>query len=116
MSRSVFGKLLAIMITMAVALLALVTWFFMFKMLPAMKHSAEPFVVATIQRIAQARPNLAEVKRMTAESRLDIAVRYEGPDGTWSTSPWLPPKKVANRTVCPVGSRLIKKPLPDPSV
>jgi signal transduction histidine kinase len=91
MSRSIFAKLLAIMITMAVALLALVTWFFMFQMLPAMRRSAEPFVIDAVQRIARAHPNLAEVKRMTAASRLDLAVRYEGPDGTWSTSPWLPP-------------------------
>ena len=90
MRRSIFAKLLAIMLTMAVALLALVTWFFMFQMLPAMKKSAEPFVVATIQRIAQARPDLNETKRMIAASGLDLAVRYEGPDGTWSTSPWLP--------------------------
>src|SRR5262249_13140378 len=90
MRKSIFAKLLAIMITMAVALLALVTWFFMFQMLPAMKRSAEPFVVTTVQRIAQARPNLAEGKRMPAASGLDLAVRYEGPDGTWSTSPWLP--------------------------
>ena len=90
MSRSIFAKLLAIMLTMAISLMALVTWFFMFKMLPAMKTSAEPFVVATVQRIAQAHPNLAQVKRMTAEAGLDLAVRYEGPDGTWSTARWLP--------------------------
>jgi signal transduction histidine kinase len=92
MSRraSIFAKLLAIMITMAGALMFVVTWFFMFQMLPAMRGSAAPFVEDTIRRIAQARPNLAEAKRMTAAAGLDLAVRYEGPDGTWSTSPWLP--------------------------
>lgn len=91
MRRSIFAKLLAIMITMAVALSALVTWFFMFQMLPAMKRSTEPFVVNTVQRIAEARPNLEEVTRQIRASKYDLAVRYEGPNGeTWATSSWLP--------------------------
>jgi signal transduction histidine kinase len=86
---SVFGKLLAIMLAMAVSLLALVTWFFLFAIVPAMQSSAGPFVAATAQRIAQARPTLEQARAMTAG--LDLAVRYEGPDGTWSTSRWMPP-------------------------
>lgn len=89
MSRSIFAKLLAIMLTMAVSLMALVTWFFLFVMLHAMQGSTEPFVKATVRRIAEARPTLEETKRMTAG--FDLEVRYEGPDGTWATVPWLPP-------------------------
>jgi signal transduction histidine kinase len=77
------------MVTMAVGLLLLVTWFFLFAMLPALRTSAEPFVLATARRIAEAHPTLEQARQMTAG--LDLAVRYEGPDGTWSTSRWLPP-------------------------
>jgi len=88
MSRSVFGKLLTIMLIMAISLLALVTWFFMFAMVPALRQSADPFVKDTARRIAEARPTQEEARRMT--DGFDLDVRYEGPDGTWSTSPWMP--------------------------
>lgn len=88
MSRSVFGKLLTIMLIMAVSLLALVTWFFMFAIVPTMRNSADPFVKDTARRIAEARPTQEQAKRMT--EGFDLDVRYEGPDGTWSTSRWMP--------------------------
>ncbi len=86
---SIFGKLLAIMVIMAVGLLAMVTWFFLFAILPAINASAERFFEAYARRVAEARPTLEEAKRMT--DGFDVAMRYEGPEGTWSTSPWLPP-------------------------
>ncbi len=88
MRKSIFAKLLAIMLTMAVSLMALVTWFFLFVMLRTLKGSTEPFIEATVRQIAAARPTLEQAKRMTAG--FDLDVRYEGPDGTWSTA-WMPP-------------------------
>jgi signal transduction histidine kinase len=87
--RSVFGKLLAIMLTMAISLLLLVTGFFNLALMPQLNRSLAPFIDDYVRRVAATHPGFDEAKRM-AES-YDLEVRYEGPDGTWTTSRWLPP-------------------------
>ncbi len=88
---SVFGKLLAIMLTMAVSMLVLVSSFFAWVMVPALNRSIEPIVDDYVHRVAATQPTLEDAKRLS--QRFDLDVRYEGPDGQWSTSESLPPIK-----------------------
>ena len=88
MTRSVFAKLLVIMLTMAIGLLLLVTGFFNLGLMPQLNRSLAPFIDDYVRRVAATQPSFEEAKRMT--QRYDLEIRYEGPDGTWSTSKWLP--------------------------
>lgn len=86
---SVFAKLLAIMLTMAVSLLVLVSAFFMWIIVPALNRSLAPFVDDYVQKIADTQPSFDEATRFSR--RFDLDIRYEGPGGTWSTSASMPP-------------------------
>jgi signal transduction histidine kinase len=86
--RSVFAKLVAIMLVMALCLVGLVLGFFL--------HFVNPMVGVTVdrmlgdygRRIAADAPDLAEARRLA--SRLKVQIRYEGPDGAWTTDEGLP--------------------------
>jgi len=86
--RSVFGKLLLIMLVMALCLMGMVFGFFL--------HFVNPMVGVTVdrmlgdygQRIAADAPDLEEAKRLSA--RLKVQIRYEGPDAAWTTDESLP--------------------------
>jgi signal transduction histidine kinase len=86
--RSVFGKLLAIMLTMAVSLLVLVSGFFLWIIVPALNKSLGPFVDDYVHQVAATRPNFVQAKEIA--DRLDFQIRYEGADGAWTTSDDLP--------------------------
>ncbi|MBI2215504.1 MAG: HAMP domain-containing histidine kinase [Acidobacteria bacterium] len=86
---SVFAKLLAIMLTMAISLLLLVSGFFLFVLVPTLNSSVDALGEEYVHDFAASQPNFDEAKRIS--ERLDLEVRYEGPDGTWSTSDELPP-------------------------
>jgi len=82
--RSVFAKLLAIMLTMAVALLAAVSLFF-WQIVTPMLNGAVTQAHGELARATAARaPDLAEARGFT--DRTGIEVLYEGPRGAWSTS------------------------------
>ncbi len=76
------------MLVMAVSLMTVVTVFFIGFILPGLNHSIETALSDYVRRVAATQPSLAEARRM-AES-LDFDVRYDGPDGNWSTASWLP--------------------------
>jgi len=86
--RSVFGKLVLIMLVMAFCLMGLVLGFFI--------HFVNPTVGATVsrmlgdygRRIAADSPDLREAQRLAA--RFQVQIRYEGPDGHWTTDESLP--------------------------
>src|SRR5262245_50402384 len=77
--QSVFAKLLATTLTTAISLLALVTVFFAFVMVPALNRSTEPIVDDYVRKAAATQPDFEEAKRLSR--RFDLEVRYEGPDG-----------------------------------
>jgi signal transduction histidine kinase len=85
---SVFVKLLAIMLTMAISLLVLVTAFFIWILIPALNDSLGPFFDELARRVAATRPSLEAAERLS--ERLDLEIRYEGPDGRWATHDGLP--------------------------
>ena len=86
--RSVFVKLVAIMLTMAASLLALVSAFFLLYLGPLMNASIDGVVHEYVHTIAASSPNFERAKEMAA--RLDVETRYEGPAGAWATNDALP--------------------------
>ena len=86
--RSVFAKLVAIMLIMAVALLAAVTLFF-WQIVTPMLNGTVTLAHGELARATAARaPDLAEARGFT--DRTGIEVLYEGPRGAWSTSTRVP--------------------------
>jgi len=93
---SIFTKLLAIMLGTLVVLLVMVIVIFALVIFPTSvstsEHTARQYTVL----LAAAQPNLEAAKAIREEIGLDI--RYEGPDGSWSTSDKLPTvEQVRNR-------------------
>lgn len=85
--RSVFVKLLAIMVATTVLLLVLVASAFWLIVAPSLTSSRR--LLAEYTRVlATTAPDLATAKRLA--ERLNLQMRYEGPDGAWATAPGLP--------------------------
>ncbi|MDP9193381.1 MAG: HAMP domain-containing histidine kinase [Acidobacteriota bacterium] len=81
---SVFAKLLTIMLVMATSLLLLVTSFFAGILLPALNRPSGGVFRHYVSLLAATQPDRATAQGIT--DRFDIAIRYEGPDGTWATA------------------------------
>jgi signal transduction histidine kinase len=86
--RSVFVKLVSIMLAMAVTLLVLVSGFFVLMIYSHLSLTTERLVDEYTRAFVATLPDLAAAQR--AAQRLDAEIRYEGPRGTWSTSARLP--------------------------
>lgn len=85
-NRSIFVKLLAIMVTVLVSV-SLVVWIVARTLLPSMTTSRQ-LIVEYTRLLAAASPDYATAKQLAA--RLGLQIRYEGPDGAWTTAPGLP--------------------------
>lgn len=86
--KSVFAKLLAIMVTMAACILLLVSGFFWLIVSPNLNTLFDRFVEEYTRTLAASSPDFETAKRLGA--RLDLEVRYEGPAGSWSTASDVP--------------------------
>lgn len=86
--RSVFVKLVSIMLAMAFTLLALVSGFFVIMIYSHLSLTTERLVDEYAHAFAAGSPDLAAARE--AARRLDVDIRYEGPRGTWTTSAELP--------------------------
>jgi signal transduction histidine kinase len=86
--RSVFGKLVLIMLVMALALTGLVLGFFLFLVNPTVGASVDRMLGDYARRIVAESPGLEDARRLS--SRLDVRIRYEGPSGSWTTDESLP--------------------------
>lgn len=91
---SVFAKLVAIMLLMAVSLLAVVLAFFGLIVSPTMNHAAETVFREHINRLAAGGLDLAGARQL--DERANIQVRYEGPRGEWTTRDWMPSPSQVN--------------------
>lgn len=86
--RSVFVKLLAIMLTMALCLLLLVGGFFAGILLPQLNRPVRQIVNEYTRLVAATEPDFATAKKIDA--LLNLGIRYDGPDGSWSTRDNIP--------------------------
>src|SRR5215510_580566 len=82
-STSIFGKLVAVMVTMAASLLILVGGFFWFIVRPAVGTSIDRVLEEQARTIASGSPDPEAARRLGARSGLQV--RYQGPAGSWST-------------------------------
>src|SRR5205085_6782448 len=82
--RSVFAKLVAIMLVMAASLIAIVGIFFLVYVGPSLNQSVNVVVEQYARVIAASTPDFAQAKALKA--RTGIEIRYEGPDGSWTTN------------------------------
>jgi len=86
--RSVFARLVLIMLAMALCLMGLVIGFFQFFVSPVVGASVYRMLGDYARRIAADSPDREEAGRLAA--RLGFQVRYEGPEGGWTTDESLP--------------------------
>jgi len=85
--RSIFVKLLTIMVATAVSLLLVVSTVFWLIVSPSLTTSRR--LIAEYTRVlAATAPDLETARRLA--QRLDLQMRYEGPEGAWATAPGLP--------------------------
>jgi signal transduction histidine kinase len=95
LSTSVFGKLVAVMVTMTASLLLLVGGFFWFVVTPNVVVSIDRVFEEYSRTIAATAPDVDTAKDLGA--RLDLQVRYEGPTATWSTAAGVPTAQEAQQ-------------------
>lgn len=87
LGRSVFAKLVAIMVALAVILVVTVGSVFWLTVLPGL-HTARRVIEEYTQALAATGLDLETARRLA--DQLDLEIRYEGPDGTWVTDPGMP--------------------------
>ena len=85
--RSIFVKLMAIMLVTAASLLLMVASFTELVISPNVATSRR-LVAEYAHALAASSPDLERARELAAQ--LDLKIRYEGPDGTWETAPGLP--------------------------
>jgi signal transduction histidine kinase len=93
--NSVFAKLVAIMLVMAASLLVLVAGFFLLYLNPVLNASIDPVLQEYARVVAATAPSYDTAKQLGG--RLDVQMRYEGPDGAWTTAAGLPTVAEAGR-------------------
>jgi signal transduction histidine kinase len=86
--RSVFAKLVLIMLVMALCLMGMVVGFFLFFVNPVVGASVDQMLGDYAQRVAKDAPRQEEAKGLA--TRAALRIRYEGPDGSWTTDETLP--------------------------
>jgi signal transduction histidine kinase len=85
--RSIFIRLVTIMVATAAVLVIVVASMFSLMVEPTLTTSRRLAVEYT-RVLAATEPDLQTARRLAAS--LDLQMRYEGPDGAWETSPGLP--------------------------
>src|ERR1700676_359376 len=85
---SIFARLLTIMILMAVTLLLIVGFFFVFVVFPGATAEAGHAFEQYSEGIAATSPDLQTANALA--HRLRVQIRYEGPRGSWTTADYLP--------------------------
>jgi signal transduction histidine kinase len=86
--RSVFARLVLIMLAMAFCIMGMVVMFFLHVVNPLVGASVDRVLGDYARRIAAERPDRDQARRLAA--RLHVQVRYQGPLGAWTTDESLP--------------------------
>jgi signal transduction histidine kinase len=110
---SIFARLLTIMIIMAVTLLLIVGFFFVFVVFPGATAEAGRAFEQYSEGIAATSPDLQTAKALS--HRLKVHIRYEGPRGSWATSNYLPgiAEVREGKIDAPIGHNYYLEPSPD---
>lgn len=111
MRRSVFTKLLAVMLGIGLVIPTVVGGFFVLLVRPVMNRTAEGLMAEYVELFAATAPTLEAARQAAAQHGVDV--RYEGPRGDWTTSEALPSIADANRAFgrpASVGYQVITRP------
>ena len=110
---SIFARLLTIMILMAVTLLLIVGFFFVFVVFPGATAEAGRAFEQYSEGIAATSPDLQTARALA--HRLRVQIRYEGPRGSWATSDYLPGivEVREGKIDAPIGHNYYLEPSPD---
>jgi signal transduction histidine kinase len=105
--------MLTIMIIMAVTLLLIVGFFFVFVVFPGATAEAGHAFEQYSEAIAATSPDLQAAKAIV--HRLSVQIRYEGPRGSWTTADYLPLAREvrAGKVDAPIGHNYYLEPSPD---
>jgi signal transduction histidine kinase len=93
--RSVFVKLVLVMLALAFCLMGMVIGFFHFVVDPTVGAAVDRILGDYTARIAANAPGREEAERLAR--RLGVQIAYEGPDGAWATAPGLPDMDAVER-------------------
>jgi signal transduction histidine kinase len=93
--RSVFAKLVLVMLAMALCLVGMVVAFFNVVVSPTVGASVDRILGDYTSRIAASSPGRAEAQRLS--ERLGVQIGYEGPNGAWATHEGLPDMDAVER-------------------
>ena len=93
--HSVFTKLVAVMLSMAAILLALVVGFFFLYLGPVMDASVDGVVHEYMHTVASTAPSYERAREIG--QHLNVETRYEGPNGSWATADDIPSVAEARR-------------------
>ncbi len=85
---SIFARLLTIMILMAISLLLIVGFFFVFFVFPGATAEAAHAFEQFSRGVAATSPDYPTAQALA--HRVHVQIRYEGPRGSWSTNPHVP--------------------------
>jgi signal transduction histidine kinase len=110
---SIFARLLTIMIIMAVTLLLIVGFFFVFVVFPGATAEAGRAFEQYSEGIAATSPDLQTARALA--HRLRVQIRYEGPRGAWTTANYLPgiAEVHGGKIDTPIGYNYYVEPSPD---
>lgn len=92
--RSVFVKLVAIMVVMALCLFVLIGGFFFSVVTPRLHEAVGRLVGDYARVVAAGAPD--EKAAAAIRTQVNMDVRYEGPSTGWTTSSWLPSIEAAS--------------------
>jgi signal transduction histidine kinase len=93
---SIFVKLFFTMLTMAIIIVSMISGFFFFLLAPTVGQSIDRLTAEHIKLLVDEQPDLERARAIAA--RLDLDLRYESRDGSWSTAPDMPTIAEARRT------------------
>ncbi len=81
--HSVFARLVMIMVAMAASLLLIVAGFYVVIVIPGTHRSLSKVVSTHARTIAEQQPDLAAARQYA--SQLDMEIRFDSPDTSWTT-------------------------------
>jgi signal transduction histidine kinase len=87
--RSIFTRLMAVMVAMAVAVPLAVGAIFLFGLRPSFDRTLGGHLDAVAELLADGDPGLDAAR--AAAARYDLGIRYDGPRGAWTTDDAVPP-------------------------
>ena len=93
--RSVFARLVAIMLVLAACLLGLISGFYFLILVPEIHASRDGLITMHLRGIADTQPDQETAERLA--DKLDMEIRFDGSEDSWTTDENLPTLEVLSQ-------------------